>query len=723
MEWMKKRSLTLLWALLLYHLSFAQTDTLTVLYYNILNYPGGSPGREAYFRTISRYTGADLIVINELLSDAGAVSLLQNALNVFGTSSWQKAAFTDGPDTDNMLFYDSDKLVLKSQGIITTDLRHINEYILYYRIPGQAITGDTIFFYIYSAHLKAGTTVSDEDQRLAEVRAFRQRIDNIAEAENILFGGDMNFYSGSEAAYDTLVNYGVYPMSDVLPAGNWHDNQSFAAVHTQSTRTAEFGGGATGGLDDRFDFTFFSGDLLTGLDGATLIPGSCNALGNDGNHFNIALIDPPAITVVPDSVVQALYYMSDHLPVVSRLKIESTATVPAGLVISEIMQNPYAVADAAGEWFEVYNASDAGIDLNGFTIKDNGSDSHTISGSVVVPAHGFAVLGINADPLSNGGYQCQYQYANFFLGNADDEIILIGNDGVTEIDRVEYDGGPGWPDPNGASMVYTGTAAENNNDPAGWTTAILREPTYTGTTGDLGSPGTNGVLQNLFVPGLELDLKVFLEGPFNGSGMATGLQAQLPLAQPYNIPPWNYSGSESVGSIPASDIVDWVLVEIRDAASPAAATPATTAGRQAAFLHSDGSVTAIDGTSNLSFSGNIQNGLFAVVWHRNHLAIMSATAIAPSGNLYTYDFTDAGDKVYGGINGHKSLAAGIWGMPGGDGNATGQVDNLDKNDVWKVQAGTSGYKAGDFNLDSQVSNSDKNDIWNPNSGRSSQVPD
>jgi|GEM_PF-2789918 len=720
---MRKISLLLLLTLGLNHFSYTQTDTLTVLYYNILNYPAGSTGREAYFRTIIKYAEADLIVVNEILSDAGALNLLQNALNVFGTNSWQKAAFTDGPDTDNMLFFNGDKLVLKSQGVITTDLRYINEYILYYRIPGQVITGDTIFFYVYSAHLKAGTAGSDKEQRLAEIRAFRQRIDNIPEAENILFGGDMNFYSSSEAAYDTLVNYGVYPMDDVLPAGNWHENQSFAAVHTQSTRIAEFGGGATGGLDDRFDFTFFSEDLLTGLDGATLIPGSCHVPGNDGNHFNLALIDPPVITLVPDSVLQALYYMSDHLPVISRLKIVNTNTVPAGLVISEIMQNPNTVADAAGEWFEIYNASDVGVDLNGFIIKDNGSDSHTIGGSVVVPPQGFVVLGINADPLQNGGYQCHYQYANFFLGNAGDEVILIGSDGLTEIDRVEYDGGPGWPDPTGASMVFTGTAADNNNDPTGWTTAILREPTYSGTIGDLGSPGTNGELQNLFVPSLELDLKVFLEGPFNGVGMTTALNTQLPLAQPYNIPPWNYNGSENVGSIPASDIVDWVLVEIRDAPTPATATPATSAGRQAAFLHSDGSVTATDGTSNLSFGGTIQNGLFAIVWHRNHLAIMSAAPIPPSGSLYTHDFTDAVDKVYGGVNGHKNLAAGTWGMPGGDGNATGQVDNLDKNDVWKVQAGTSGYKAGDFNLDSQVSNSDKNDIWNPNSGRSSQVPD
>ena len=64
----------------------------------------------------------------------------------------------------------------------------------------------------------------------------------------------------------------------------------------------------------------------------------------------------------------------------------------------------------------------------------------------------------------------------------------------------------------------------------------------------------------------------------------------------------------------------------------------------------------------------------------------------------------------------------MWGMVGGDGNADGQVDNIDKNEVWLPQVGNAGYLAGDFNLDSQVNNQDKVDIWSPNVGRSTQIP-
>ena len=55
------------------------------------------------------------------------------------------------------------------------------------------------------------------------------------------------------------------------------------------------------------------------------------------------------------------------------------------------------------------------------------------------------MLGRNTD-ATNGGVPVAYQYTSFTLGNAEDEIILLDGAG-TEIDRVAYDGGPGFPDP------------------------------------------------------------------------------------------------------------------------------------------------------------------------------------------------------------------------------------------------------------------------------------
>ncbi|MBN1281147.1 MAG: right-handed parallel beta-helix repeat-containing protein [Candidatus Thermoplasmatota archaeon] len=234
--------------------------------------------------------------------------------------------------------------------------------------------------------------------------------------------------------------------------------------------------------------------------------------------------------------------------------------------------------------------------------------------------------------------------------------------------------------------------------------------------------GWNSPLPPLIV----LQLTVFLEGPFTGSEMSRFLNTYgyLPSTQPYTGAPWYYTGTENVTSIPNADIVDWVLIELRDAPGDAStATVATSLGRQAGFLLRDGTAVGLNGASPLAFFNvTITNNLYVVIYHRNHLSVMSAIPLVESGGVYTYNFTTGADQAYGGSLGHKQIGAGVWGMIGGDGNADGLVNNVDKNDVWRLQAGMAGYLAGDFTLNSQVDNVDKNDIWTPNAGCGSQVP-
>lgn len=948
----------------------AQYDTLRMMYYNTLDFPAsGDPNRDIHFRAIQQYVKADVILVNELTNETGADLILNNALNVFGTTGYQRAAFTNGPSTNNMLFYNSEKLVLHSQWYIITPLRYINEYVLYYKPDYPPQGGDTTFLYFYVAHLKANS--EDSLQRLAEVNAFRQRLDNLPNAENIFFGGDLNLYTSSEPAYQALINSGYYVLNDPLPAGNWHLNPVFSHIHTQSTRTVSFGGGATGGLDDRFDFILFSDDVLTGENGVNYIPNSCIAFGNDGNHFNNALIDLPLNPNIPDSVTYALYYMSDHLPVICDIRVDNpiplhapelviteimynppgpdfleyieiynnsnlsanlegyyftggieftfpstemqpgeflvvsrlqdemydffgietlqwtsgfldntgglirlkdsagqtvdsvyylpTAPWPAAangqgpslvlcipdlpnhlgenwlasshfagvdnynysvygtpgfseclfpplanfsvnaaqisagetvtftdlsandpvswqwtfiggipassvlqhptifypapgifdveltvtnqvgsntrifedfitvsesignfIMITEIMKDPQAVPDAQGEWFEVFNPSSSDIDMLGWFIWDNDFDSIVITSSLVVPAKGFAVLGNNANPATNGGYVCNYQYTGFFLGNSADEIILARPDG-TEVDRVEYDNGANWPNPTGSSMVFTGTPFDDNNDFNFWTTAALREPSYSGTTGDKGSPGTNGILQNLLNDEFYVEVKVYLEGPFTGSGMDPMPPEFLPLAQPYNTSPWNYTGTESVVSLPNAGIVDWVLVELRDAPSAAAANNSTTVARQAAFLLSNGSIVGSDGTSLLQFETPVTQQLFVVIRHRNHLDILSSEPLPVSGDVYSYDFTNSQAAAY--QQGQKMIAPDIYGMIAGDADASGSINISDKTGFWNNTAGARGYLPFDFNFDTEVDNQDKNQFWLPNIGVGTKVPE
>ncbi|MBC8490299.1 MAG: hypothetical protein H8D45_30150 [Bacteroidetes bacterium] len=223
--------------------------------------------------------------------------------------------------------------------------------------------------------------------------------------------------------------------------------------------------------------------------------------------------------------------------------------------------------------------------------------------------------------------------------------------------------------------------------------------------------------------GIQVSLTVFLEGPFNGSQMATTLNAEnlIPLVQPYSGSPWNYSGTETVISIPGINVVDWILVELRDAQDSASATSETMIAQQAAFLEKDGTVISINGSNILQFNNSLIQQLFVVIWHRDHLGILSANPLVESGGVYDYDFTTSESQVYQGSDGYKEIAPGVWGMVAGDANADGIIDDFDKSDHWDLQAGEYGYKSADYSLDSQVNNLDKNEIWLPNSGMGSQV--
>ena len=256
---------------------------------------------------------------------------------------------------------------------------------------------------------------------------------------------------------------------------------------------------------------------------------------------------------------------------------------------------------------------------------------------------------------------------------------------------------------SGASAVFTGHAVG---------TATI-QATSAGLT-----PVKSGTVTVTSLPALSL--KVFLEGPFNkvaGSMDITLNTAHyIPLAQPYSAEPWKYKGTESVGSIP-DGVVDWVLVELRQAATPEAAIPSTilSGWPKACFLKSDGSIMNYDGsglTVNTAFTGN----LFVVIRHRNHVAIMSSTGmiLSDDGNSYSYDFTSAVTQAYGGEAGYKLIpATAKCAMVGGDADGDGNVWASDFNKWAALFYQQHEYFDSDFNLDGDVFVTDY-DIWAAN---------
>lgn len=298
-------------------ISPGRADTLRIMQYNLLRFPGTTGAtRMPLLKRIINYSKPHLITINEMSVAAGADQILNGALNVDGETRWRRARFIGGPDPYNMLYYRADLFGLHSQDSILTAPRWTTGARLFRTDTGLA-TGrvDTTWFTVYQMHLLASQGTSNEVGRNTQCQALVARLNQVVRDSNVLVTGDFNLYRSTEAAYQTLLAPGPFQFVDPINRpGSWNNNAAFADIHTQSPRTTSFGGGANGGMDDRFDFILTSNAMQRGTHYMRNLPNTYKALGNDGQHFNGALTTLPN-GVVPDSIALALHDMSDHLPV------------------------------------------------------------------------------------------------------------------------------------------------------------------------------------------------------------------------------------------------------------------------------------------------------------------------------------------------------------------------------------------------------------------------
>ncbi len=151
------------------------------------------------------------------------------------------------------------------------------------------------------------------------------------------------------------------------------------------------------------------------------------------------------------------------------------------IVISEFMAQS-TVGNDAGEWVELYNASDVALELAGCFMKDAATDSVPLTGSLLLQPGDYLVLGVSYDVTVNGGLDPDFLMAGYLLDNYGDTIRLEC-DGL-DIDSVTYEG----------NWVVNGVArqldkdhmdAVSNDSKANWCLAGFNY----GGKGKLGSPG------------------------------------------------------------------------------------------------------------------------------------------------------------------------------------------------------------------------------------------
>lgn len=225
---------------------------------------------------------------------------------------------------------------------------------------------------------------------------------------------------------------------------------------------------------------------------------------------------------------------------------------------------------------------------------------------------------------------------------------------------------------------------------------------------------------------IKLNFKTYLQGPYLGTGMIQFLNlfGFLPNNQPYGAEPWNFNGEENVTAIPNTDIIDWVYIDLRKSdTGPSGAIPDSSVGRRAAFILKNGNIVDMNGSNNVSMLARDTSNLYAVIFHRNHLPIISSNPLIGINGIYTYDFTTGADKVYGGATACTECGTGVWGMIGGNAKPDNQINNLDKNEGWLPELGGNGYFIGDFNMNGIVDDTDEENIWEPNSGKGNRIPE
>jgi len=313
-----------------------------------------------------------------------------------------------------------------------------------------------------------------------------------------------------------------------------------SSVDEGATQTYTMEGGTPVSLDDPM---LLNGVLLTN----NLVPFVAPLTGT-GSQLTLIL------TANTDSGSEAVAFQN---------LIISAGTPPplADFLINEIMQNPSAVSDSDGEWFEVHNTTDSGIDIDDWTIQDNDFDFHVIAngGPLLVPAGGYLVLGINDDFATNGGVNVDYQYSGIFLGNGSDELVVLDVGGA-EIDRVEWDNGATFPDPNGASMSLINPALDNNAG-ANWCESV----TPFG-SGDRGTPGSENSCVAVIPPFGECGDEAVFISLVQGPG----------LSSPWNGTPGVILEGVVVGDFQESDELGGFFLQEED--SDADADPQTSEG-------------------------------------------------------------------------------------------------------------------------------------------------
>ncbi len=215
--------------------------------------------------------------------------------------------------------------------------------------------------------------------------------------------------------------------------------------------------------------------------------------------------------------------------------------------------------------------------------------------------------------------------------------------------------------------------------------------------------------------GSNIEMKILLEGSYIANGtMSDQLNTEgvIPLDHPYSGAPYNNNQSFGLSSIPAN-VMDWILVEAREEAEVSLGLSAV------GFLMTDGSIVDPLNMGPLKLALEETSEYYLVIRHRNHLDVITDSAVSPS--AMSFDFTTSDTGIMGDFQ-LKESSDGYFYMYSGDYNQDGIISVTDF-DGWKLApALLNVYNQADFSLDGTVQVTDF-DQWFPNRAKLGMVQD
>lgn len=414
---MKKKILSFLTVIVLFNFNVSGQEIFKVMFYNLLNYPDETtiPNREDDLEFILSETQPDLFLVCELNNETGANSVLNITRSAI-SSNFEMATYASNTSDDfsgdsnslqNLLYYDSTKFILEEEIIVPTDLRDFNIYKLLLNTVDQVT--NPVELYVVVCHLKASSGPLNEQRRFDMVVALDNYLSTLPSDTNVLLGGDLNLYAGTEPAFQLLLQdtNNITFTDPINRVGNWSNNPNFVDVFTQSTRTQSGLGGSSGGFDDRFDFILTSENMIS-TSNITYVDDSYEVYGNNGlsacynsaiNSSNCAIPGSPYSFAVRD----ALHDFSDHLPVIVSLEANVTLSVSD--------------APSIADDFKLENTminSEIAIQINASEYYNQTLNVYNTLGQVVKNFRTYSnqKQNFNASDLSNGIYFIGFSQSN-----------------------------------------------------------------------------------------------------------------------------------------------------------------------------------------------------------------------------------------------------------------------------------------------------------------------